>query len=400
MQLSELITLIEARKKADLSLAQREANFFEVLLGLDIDLSKYTKYHIAGTNGKGSTVKYLSELLKRVNRTVGSFISPYVYNFNERIMINNNPVSNTLLSEAILEVINYTDLNNIPLSFFEIMFATALLIYKKMYVTDIVIETGIGGLYDITNLINYDYALITNISLDHQNILGKTLKEIYLNKLGIFKPGTKLITTMNKYRSYTKKYAKNINSEFQIINRNDIKISKTSPVSFSYLDYIFKLGQRPQYEINNFILALSAFNITYKLDKEILQDVFSNTYLPGCFEFIKPNIVFDGAHNEGAIKELSRELNLANIKNPVIIYSILDGKDYKKNIKLFNKISLEQYYCLFPDKRLLSPKLFPKYFIAKELNYLDINKVLNDPNKTYVITGSIHLLVNLKYKIN
>ena len=399
MQLNDLITLIEARKKIVEDISKREENFFQVIIGLDIDLNRYTKYHVAGTNGKGSTVKYLSEMLKRSNRMVGSFLSPYVYNFNERIMIKNEPISNSLLKESIEEVLNYADLNNIPLAFFEIMFITSLVVFKKMFVEDIVIETGVGGLYDVTNFIKYDYALITNISKDHQNVLGKSLKKIYLNKLGIFKPATKLITTMTNYLSYTKSYAKNISSEFILISPKDITIIKESPLKFKYLDYNFILGDRPKYEINNFILALACFNITHKLDNSILQDIFSNTKLLGCFEYIKNNIIFDGAHNEGALLELRKELSSKNIKNPVLIYSILEGKDYKANIKVLNKISKNQFYCLFPDKRLLDPTIFKGYFRAEVFNYHDINNIISDSNKTYIVCGSIHLLSKLKYLI-
>lgn len=156
---------------------------------LNLDLSQIKKIHVAGTNGKGSTTSYLTHVLMENGFKVGSFTSPYLVNFNERIRINFSEISDDKLLELINFIYKFNlDLNNNEgffLSFFEMITLISLIYFYENKCDVIIMEVGIGGLLDATNIINYDVSIITNIGFDHMKQLGNDLESIALNKLGI-----------------------------------------------------------------------------------------------------------------------------------------------------------------------------------------------------------------------
>lgn len=396
--ITSLISYIQKRKKS--TKENIKERFLNALFDFEISFKNILTYHITGTNGKGSTVKYLSRLLCENKLNVGEFISPYIYNFNERISICGKNISDDDLKKYINIVLEYEKKINYEFSFFEIITLIAFIYFKNCKVDAIVIEVGIGGLYDITNLINYKYSAITNISYDHQNILGKKLNDIFLNKLGILKPHQNFITTVDrKYHKKIIKRANLLNSWHELIRLDKIKILSKSSYSYIYDDLKIELSSYAEYEVYNSLLAVKLFLKEFpRYDIKKINEALKNTELLGRFE-IYENYILDGAHNKAGLQAFFKSLkNKYKIDDLEIIYSVLDGKDARKNIGVINKYFKKSNYLTFPDPRCLNVSSLPSNFKSSILNgkqdlkkYLDENK-----NKKIVITGSIHLLGYIK----
>ena len=151
----------------------------EILSALNNPEAKLKFIHVAGTNGKGSTTTMLSHILKAEGYTVGTFVSPYVYNFLERIQINTAPVDESLFADVLTRVKDVVEENEIEANFFEVLTACALLIFAEMSCDIVVLEVGLGGTWDATNVIPAPLlSIITTLDLDHTGILGSTIEEI------------------------------------------------------------------------------------------------------------------------------------------------------------------------------------------------------------------------------
>ncbi len=393
-----LIDYIQRRKK---SIKENiKERFLNALFDFKISFKNILSYHITGTNGKGSTVKYLTKILSKNNLKVGSFISPYVYNFNERISINDENIKDDDLVKYISIILEYEKKISYEFSFFEIITLIAFIYFKDKSVDAIVIEVGIGGLYDITNLINYKYSAITNISYDHQNILGKKLNDIFLNKLGILKPHQKFITTVDrKYHKKIIKRANLLNSSYELIRLDKIKILNKSPYSYIYDNLKIELSSYAEYEVYNSLLAVKLFLKEFpNYDIKKINEALKTTELLGRFEIYK-NYILDGAHNKAGLEAFFKSLkNKYKIGDLEIIYSILDGKDARKNISVINKYFKKSNYLIFSDPRCLNPDNLPSNFKSDVLkNDQELKDYLaKNENEKIVVTGSIHLLGYIK----
>lgn len=159
------------------------------MMNVNLDLIK--KIHVTGTNGKGSVSMYLTHIFKFNGYKVGTFISPYLMRFNERIKINGQDIDDDSLLQLINKIFTFNEVyhekTGQSLSFFELMTLMSIQMFSDEKVDLMIMEVGIGGLLDATNILNYDASVITNIGFDHMKQLGNTLEEISFNKLGIVK---------------------------------------------------------------------------------------------------------------------------------------------------------------------------------------------------------------------
>ena len=169
---------------------------------LNINLDNIKKIHVGGTNGKGSTSAFLTNILISNNLKVGTFTSPYLIKFNERIKVNNENINDDDLLNLINEIYNFNELlfdkEGYHLSFFELLTLMAFKYFSELKLDVIIMEIGIGGRLDATNIINYDATIITSIGLDHIKVLGSTIEEIAKEKLGALKRGGILIANPPK----------------------------------------------------------------------------------------------------------------------------------------------------------------------------------------------------------
>ncbi|MFU8793292.1 MAG: bifunctional folylpolyglutamate synthase/dihydrofolate synthase [Acholeplasmataceae bacterium] len=392
------------RPKTDLSIMQHAIKL------LDLDLSKIQKVHVAGTNGKGSVSHYVKNILKRKGFKVGLFTSPYVYIFNERFMINDDMISH----QELLDLTNFIQIFNLKmlevyqesLSFFELLTVMSFKYFYDQKVDYMVIEVGIGGLLDATNVLNYDLSLITSIGFDHMKQLGNTLESIALNKLGILKKGNRLISTVrNDLYPLFQSYCDNLGVPFTYVDVDkDVLQHHMFPFDqrVSYEFGTFVLGM-PGYEQSaNALLALYAGKALFPNDPySSMSEAISETKLPGRFEPFMPDpkIVLDGAHNEHAMKNLSQTIKAYHIGHRThVIFSALGDKDIPLMLDILKPAVKSITLTAFDDPRYQSLLPYQTPDIGFEP---DMIKLIRDLRKNHssdyvIVTGSIHFIGTFK----
>jgi dihydrofolate synthase/folylpolyglutamate synthase len=366
--------------------------------------------HIAGTNGKGSTVSYLKHILLEQGYNVGTFTSPYIVRFNERITYNYNDISNDeliyyinkvkLLSEQVFEQYNQV------ITFFELITLISFLFFTDMDIDYVIYEVGLGGRLDATNVVAPMIAGITTIGHDHMGVLGDTLPEIALEKLGIVKQGVPLCSSVNNkellplFEAHTQR----LNSSFFKVNTKDVIVQEYgNTTTFKYKDSIYKINMIGTHQPMNASLAIEIIHQLNKMHKatvseESIKAGLFQTYWPGRLERFG-NVILDGAHNvEGAnaLKE-SMETYFKDQKIKVLYTSMAD-KEYFDIIKIIEKFAHEIYFTSFDYPRCetadnlyqvsdFNHKHIRQDALAalRELKQLDKNEIL-------LITGSLYFI--------
>ena len=307
--------------------------------------------HIAGTNGKGSVTEMITNVLIKEGYTVGKFISPHLVHYNERISINNNNITNAEMEKLINEIKpvmdKYNSNNEIPITFFELVTTMSFLYFKQKKCDFVVLETGLGGLYDCTNIINHPLvSIITSIGYDHTHILGDTLPKIAFQKAGIIKPNSHTVI-FESQQDVDNIFIEKCNKEnniIHIIKNVDIKNYHFDDL-FQYFDYKnlknIKINLKGNVQVKNACLCIETFNILNKLGYNIslinIKEGLSSVIHKGRMEKLnnEPLIIYDGAHNEPAIKNLQDMVKMYYPKmKKVYIISILKRKDYINMLKL------------------------------------------------------------------
>ena len=300
--------------------------------------------HIAGTNGKGSTSAFLENIFFYSGHNVGKFTSPHILKYNERIVSNKKMISNEKIQkyyEVIKKILSELKLK---INFFEITTFVALLFFEEENLEFIILETGLGGRLDATNVVNSVISVITNVSFDHTAVLGNTLKEIAFEKAGIIKNGEICIFSQNLSElenEINKKTKKSINVLKKYKNI-DIELDKknfTTTIKFEDDKKIkkFELPLFGKFQGNNFLLSYEIAKRFGISDKDI-QNGINHLKLFGRFEIFSKNpfVILDVAHNEDSMKVLFENLSFLYKKNEVIfITSMLKTKDF---VPIFEKI--------------------------------------------------------------
>lgn len=371
------------------------------------NLKTIKKVHIAGTNGKGSTTAFFTQMAINHGTNVGMFVSPYIVAFNERIQINNQPISNNNLLNLINKIYYYqkkVEKEGIHFSFFELSFLIALLYFDQMKVDLMVIEVGIGGLLDTTNVINYDLSLITNIGYDHQHILGNSLDEIFIQKIGIVKPGNMLVTTIsNDYMEKINSYLETNQANGYIINPEEVKIKSTRPYVILFEDNEYEISLIGNHQKNNAALAIKAYQIFNPNYNDLLIKLaLKETKWPGRMEEVASNIYLDGAHNIDGMAALVNTIKTFFPNNTIkAIYSSLKDKDYEKMLNELTPVVNEVVVTSFPDFRYesLADSVNLNKKIAYNSDFVDTFNQLKDSlssNEIIIVTGSLHFVGYVK----
>ena len=300
--------------------------------------TQFKSIHIAGTNGKGSTAHMLASIIQESGCKVGLYTSPHLKDFRERIKINGKMILEK-------EVVSFVEENKIifkelNLSFFEFTVAMAFDYFAKEGVDIAIIETGLGGRLDSTNIIHPELAIITNISLDHTNLLGDTIEKIAIEKAGIIKNEIPVI--IGRKQKETTSIFKNIAKEKKA-NLNYASSKK---------DYVSDLkGEYQKENINTVITAIKQLQkqgwaITEDDIKYGLLKTVSNTQLLGRWQTlsINPQIICDTAHNEDGIKEIAKQLSNTKYKQLHIIFGTVDDKNLD-NILTYLPKNAKYYFC-------------------------------------------------------
>ena len=308
--------------------------------------------HIAGTNGKGAVTEMISNILLNSGYKVGKFMSPHLIRYNERIQINNKEITNKEMEEIIIKldplVKEYNSKGKGNVTLFELETTMAILYFANKKCDIVVLEVGLGGLYDCTNIVYPIVSIITSIGYDHMKFLGNTLEEIAFQKAGIIKQNSKTIF-MSQSESVDNviiERCKEENNKLFLVNKEEIKnYSYTEKYQkFDYKEFKnIEIKLKGISQIYNACIALEAANVLkekYNIKEEIVRKTLKNVIHKGRFEKINnnPTVIYEGAHNEPAIKNFINSVDMYYKNNKkVYIISILKSKDYKTILKLLVK---------------------------------------------------------------
>lgn len=395
--LNKAINWIESQRRFDDKKDLTKLKNAFKLLNINFDNTK--KVHIVGTNGKGSTTAFMSNVLTNNNIKVGAFTSPYLISFNERIKINNINISNNELLKLINFIYKFNETNSLKLTFFELITLMSFYYFYKNNCDVILIEAGIGARLDSTNIIKYDLTIITSIGFDHINILGNTYENIIYEKTGSLNDSSTLITySNNKYNKYINDRVNNFNSNLKLIKKT--QINKQSNEKYKYKNIELNLKLKGIHQIENAILSYEAIKHLYNFEDSLIIKHLNETVWPGRFEEIDKKIFIDGAHNEHAIKALINTIN-TNYKSfkVNILFSALKDKEVSKMIELLNNEKYNITLTKFSDPRYESLKKYETKKINFEDNYLNYIKRFKEnkeKNEILVITGSLYFIGEVK----
>ena len=374
--------------------------------------------HIAGTNGKGSTLSFIKSILIENGFSVHAYISPHLKTFNERIIINNKEINKKDLYESLnfIKKIN----NSEPITFFEITTAAAFYIFAKKKADFLILETGLGGRLDATNVIkNSLINIITPIGIDHQDFLGKSIYKITNEKLGIIKKKSTII--ISKQKELIKKHIKNKiqkKENAQLYYGNDYKIIQKNKNNFE-IEYQKKIYnfQNPKlfgnHQIENVSTAITSIlelkKIGYNFTKKNINKGIIKTKWPGRLErgkLNKINVYLDGAHNIDGAEQILKFFKSKN-KKVWLIFGMLNNKDldgFLKKIKPIIKGVIA--IPIHNEKNCFSSNQI--YYACKKLNIICYEKKsINVANnflikkinpKTILITGSLYLIGKIRNK--
>lgn len=299
----------------------------------------YPIIHVTGTNGKGSTIAFMRELFARHGKKVGTFTSPHIISIHDRICINGEPISDEdfiRLADQVKAMEQRLLETHDQLSFFELLTLIALVYFKEQEVDLVLLEVGIGGLLDTTNVVTGEIAIITSIGLDHQETLGDSLVAIAEQKAGIFKPGNSAVIAnlAPEAQLVCQRTANDLgvtlyqaNKDFSFRNGNFY----SSLADFNHLI----LGLEGAYQEENAALALQAFLLfmaqrNEKVDQEAVRAALQAAKWAGRLEAVTEQIYLDGAHNLPALERLVEFIQekIQQGYQPQILFGALKRKDY------------------------------------------------------------------------
>ncbi len=401
-----------------------------VLEQFDHPENKLKVIHVGGSNGKGSTIAFLRSIYQLAGYKVGAYISPPIFSFNERITINNEPISTEDLEEiindldSVIKELMYKNKIEKP-SFFEFITAVAYIFFYRKKVDIALMEVGLGGRLDATNIVSFPLiSVITSISLEHSVILGNSRTQIAYEKAGIIKEGRPIITGVKNEQAFRviKKIARIKGAPFiDIYNRYKYELKSTSLAGQEVLVKSYRHTRKlnipllGRHQIINALLALGVVEELNGLlpvrEGHIIVGI-NETSWPGRMEIVRqhPFVIIDGAHNSEGMEMMADFLqqNFNRGQNIYIVLGILNDKNVREMLGCLhiNKFNIKFYITRSKSKRALKPEEIKK--IAEEIhvenkifNRLEeaIINVMEDAGEDdlIIITGSLYTVREAKF---
>ncbi len=356
--------------------------------------------HVAGTNGKGSVCSTIANILTHNGYKTGLYTSPHLVEYTERIKINNEQISKDDFTNYIENVCTIADVNNIDLTEFEILTAAAYKYFYDNKVDFAIMETGLGGRYDATNICKQPVvSVITSISLDHTDRLGDTTDKIAYEKAGIIKENSKVVVNSDNIGlKVIEQIAKEKNAKLIIAKDN---MTTTFENEINYVVYNEKKYEFPLlglYQRQNLSLIFKTIEeLPCKISEEGLREGLKTVKWNARLQYIKDkNLIIDGAHNPAAAAELKKSLDyyFKNQKR-IFIYSTINTKDYVGIAKVLFNPEDEIYYLNFNYKTAVPFEEYKKKvnFLSniKQINKENIPSVL-EKNGLKILTGSFYMI--------
>ncbi|HLX92593.1 MAG TPA: folylpolyglutamate synthase/dihydrofolate synthase family protein [Puia sp.] len=328
---------------------------------LDNPQNKFKSIHVGGTNGKGSVSHMLAAVFQTAGYKTGLYTSPHLRDFRERIKIDGRMIDDGFVTEFVDQM--QMAIVDIQPSFFELTVAMAFSFFAEQKVDVAVVEVGLGGRLDSTNIIRPELSVITNIGYDHMDLLGDTLEKIAFEKAGIIKPGIPVV--VGEYDSRTahifEERANLARTAVSFADRNRYVsgwsvdhtelVAEITSIHNNEKNY-YHLDLTGIYQNKNLVTVLEAasilrtsgWNIQEKQCRKALREVKRLTGLHGRWEIIatNPAIVLDVAHNEDGIKQISKQIEITDHEELHIVFGMVKDKDFQKILSLLPKLA--QYY--------------------------------------------------------
>lgn len=352
--------------------------------------------HVTGTNGKGSTVNYLKGIYMHAGYKVGTFISPYFASMNEMIAVNDVHISD----EDVLRLFNDQEANftKFQLTSFEIQTYLAFAYLNEQKPDLAIIEVGMGGYLDATNIFNNILAIITSVSLEHTNYLGKSISEIAKSKSGIIKDRAPvLVGELDESAMYAiRETAKECRSPLFVVDdyHND-KVEEV--ITFDYRPYHdLKLNTKAKYQLKNASLAIEATKILVEafpvVEDNIRQGLLISS-LEARYERINDNIIVDGAHNPEAIENLMMTVMETEAKPIHVLFAAFRDKNHSAMLTTLSKDAASITLTTFPHKRARTKDEY-FFYLDEYPFYDDYHLAMQDlrakyPEDIILITGSL-----------
>jgi dihydrofolate synthase/folylpolyglutamate synthase len=389
-----------------------------ILLKLGNPHDKFDTIHVAGTNGKGSVCAMLANLLQIHGFRVGLYTSPHLVHFNERIVINGTPIDNKQVVN-LYQKVKKVQKPDRELTFFEYTTAMAFCAFAEQNVDIAVIETGMGGRLDATNVLMPRLSIITNIGLEHQAYLGRKIENIAFEKAGIIKPGVPVITDVQNKTAFEVIFdtaKQKCAPVYQLGKRINVRLRKDS---FSYSGLKFEwirlnCALNGYHQIRNAGMALCAYECFTgnKANWKTVNKALRTVNWPGRVEVIskKPLVILDGAHNTMAMQHLTKYLkNIVKNRSLTLIVSVLNDKPYdimlNKLIKLASSVVVTQAKI----DRSIAPEILRDFIKEKVQDVKIIPNVSDayfetvrnaDESDIICATGSLYVVGEVKAAIN
>ncbi|MEW5759252.1 MAG: folylpolyglutamate synthase/dihydrofolate synthase family protein [Candidatus Thermoplasmatota archaeon] len=383
-------------------------NIRSLLDAIDNPQKNFKSVIVGGTNGKGSTCAYLSKTLECAGYNVGSYYSPHVERFNERIIVNGNMISNEnlrKLTKFILPYVKELRKKKINCTFFEGTTALAFQYFKKKNVDIAVVEVGLGGRMDATNILIPELSIITNVSLEHEDLLGETIEKIAYEKAGIIKKNVDVITACNgKALDVIKKVAKKKNAKLFVLGK-EMRYRIKGEKIFDYFGYNkyenLKINLFGKHQFENASLAICAIERlnekNFFINENAIREGLEKTFIPGRFELINNKFVLDAAHNVAAIEKLKEAIIqfTQNNKEPIkFIFGVLKDKNAKSMLRKIEPIAEEIIAVKPKTERARDPKELTKFcknlIVIKEIK--DAIRYASKSKGIVCITGSFYTI--------
>ena len=395
--LTDLIQWVEHRprfkEKVDLKKMQEAAS------KLGNPHHDFKSIHITGTNGKGSTAHFIHSVLSKQKR-VGLFTSPYIIKFNERIQINDEMILDADLVAYLSFMKSFIETHEEEtgesFTFFEIMTLMAFKYFSDKQVDYAIIEVGIGGTLDSTNIITPVLSIITSIGFDHENQLGNNLESILTNKLGIVKENTPLITGVVGFNELIEARAKQTHSKVYYLDETKINILTPFPLSFKFEHHTYKPNLQGLYQVNNATLAIMAVNyLEPKLPIELIKKGINEAFNPGRFEVVQENpyIILDGAHNESAIKVLIDSIkDIFPNHHKKVLFASMQDKPFEKMLALIKPVTDDIIVTTISYHRALNIDTLPYKKIKDPMDAFHTLKNTLKENEVLIVTGSLYFV--------
>lgn len=339
-------------------------NAFLLVNHLENPQEKFKSIHVAGTNGKGSTSHMLASILQEAGYKVGLYTSPHLKDFRERIKINGNEISESFVCDFINANKTFFEAND--MSFFEMTVGLAFDYFAKEKVDIAIIEVGMGGRLDATNVISPLISVITNIALDHTQFLGKTLERIAFEKAGIIKPEIPVV--IGEYTNETKPVflAKAKENHSEIYFASDL-ISQSYP-SDLLGDYQVH-NKKTVIQTTSLLNSQKVFKISEEDIKSGLLKVTKNTGLEGRWQQLGefPKIICDTAHNKNGLEIVIKQIQKEKYDALHIVLGVVNDKDLEEILPLFPKGAI-YYFCKPNIPRGLETSILQKKAIEYHLS--------------------------------